>query len=134
MPHLRKNKHQIKKQISYRFLKQHATPAPCFPVNTVCKFLVSYGHNFKFCCHLNWGFWLWTLSNHPDFLRLDSIQALLSSNSSSVTTSEFHISFFSKSESVIQKFSTFWQIVHLHNPVDVGFLQNFQTIISMTYI
>jgi len=65
MPHLGKHKHQIKKHIGYRFLKQYATPAPCFPVYTVCTFIVSYGHSFKFCCHLSWGFWLWTLSNHP---------------------------------------------------------------------
>jgi hypothetical protein len=77
---------------------------------------------------------LWGTTRHKDFLRLGSIQALLSSNSSTVMTSEFHIFFFSKCEPVIQKCSTTWQIVHLHNPVDVGFLHNSQTIIFMTHI
>jgi len=71
---------------------------------------------------------------HIDFLRLGSIQALLLSISFSVTTTEFHIFFLSKSEPVIQKFSTIWQIVHFHNPVDVGFSNNFQTIIPMMHI
>jgi len=64
MPHLRKTHAPDQETHWLRFLKQHATAASYFPVYTVCTVLVSYGPVFKFCCHLSWGFWLWTWSNH----------------------------------------------------------------------